>query len=57
VLDLGCGAGVLGICLGAANPGLRLELVDRNALALEFAALNCRAASSRFMVPCTLTAP
>ncbi len=42
VLDLGCGTGVLGICLKKENPGLELELVDRDALALAFSALNCR---------------
>ncbi len=32
---------MLGICLKKENPALLLEMVDRNALALRFAALNC----------------
>ncbi|WP_168929926.1 16S rRNA (guanine(1207)-N(2))-methyltransferase RsmC [Aeromonas schubertii] len=35
VLDFGCGAGVLGCAMGLSHPGIELELVDINALALE----------------------
>lgn len=42
VLDLGCGVGVLGITLKRINPRLRLHFTDRDALALDFARLNCR---------------
>jgi SAM-dependent methyltransferase len=42
ILDLGCGTGVLGICLARAASGSRLWLQDRDALALGVSALNCR---------------
>ncbi|WP_375057181.1 16S rRNA (guanine(1207)-N(2))-methyltransferase RsmC [Zobellella sp. DQSA1] len=35
VLDFGCGAGVIGASLLKRHPGLELELIDINALALE----------------------
>jgi len=38
--DLGCGVGVLGLCLKKKNPRLRLKLTDRDALALAFARSN-----------------
>lgn len=37
VLDLGCGAGVIGAWLAARQPNLQVELCDINALALESA--------------------
>lgn len=37
VLDLGCGAGVIGALLAARQPDLQVELCDINALALESA--------------------
>jgi len=40
VLDLGCGYGPLGLMLSAQNPGSRVDLVDRDALAVLFAADN-----------------
>ena len=41
VLDMGCGTGILGICLKAANPQIKLTMADRDALALGFANRNC----------------
>ncbi len=44
ILDLGCGYGPIGLALGRLNPAARLQLVDRDALAIDFcrhnAALN-----------------
>lgn len=37
VLDMGCGAGVIGSALCALHPGLEVEMCDINALALESA--------------------
>jgi 16S rRNA (guanine1207-N2)-methyltransferase len=37
VLDVGCGAGVLGCHIARRHPGLRVELVDSDALAVESA--------------------
>jgi 16S rRNA (guanine1207-N2)-methyltransferase len=34
VLDFGCGAGVIGLCLKAMNPAIDLTMIDSNALAL-----------------------
>ncbi len=40
VLDLGCGYGPLGLALKALGPGRAVHLVDRDALAVEFARHN-----------------
>lgn len=40
VLDLGCGYGPIGIALRALNPNATLHMVDRDALAVEYAAQN-----------------
>ena len=40
VLDLGCGYGPIGIALKGLNPGAALHMVDRDALAVRFAAEN-----------------
>ena len=40
VLDLGCGYGPIGIALKGLNPGAALHMVDRDALAVRFAAQN-----------------
>ena len=40
IIDLGCGTGVLGICLKKKNPELNLYSIDRDALALRFTELN-----------------
>ena len=40
VLDLGCGVGVLGLCLKKKNPHIGLHLTDRDALALAFTGYN-----------------
>jgi len=40
VLDVGCGVGVIGLCLAAAAPGARVLLQDRDALAAAFAREN-----------------
>ena len=42
ILDLGCGVGVLGICVRRKAGKSDLYLQDRDALAVEFAARNCR---------------
>ena len=42
-LDIGCGVGVLGICLQLAVPGARIRMQDRDSLAAAFAAANARA--------------
>lgn len=39
-LDIGCGYGPLGLALKAADPSLELHMVDRDALALHYAAAN-----------------
>jgi precorrin-6B methylase 2 len=41
VLDLGCGAGVLGIALKKRHPNLEVSFQDRDALATAFTKLNC----------------
>jgi len=43
VLDLGCGAGPLGLALAAARPGRRVTCTDRDALAAAVCAFNARA--------------
>ena len=40
VLDFGCGCGVIGLSAALKNPGITLEMVDINWLALECARLN-----------------
>ena len=40
VLDLGCGYGPIGIALKGLNPGAALHMVDRDALAVRYAAEN-----------------
>lgn len=40
VLDVGCGVGVLGICLKKRNPALDASFQDRDSLALAFTARN-----------------
>ena len=40
VLDLGCGYGPLGLALKAAEPGRQVHMVDRDALAVEYARQN-----------------
>ncbi len=40
VLDLGCGYGPLGLALKAADPGRQVHMVDRDALAVEYARQN-----------------
>lgn len=40
IADLGCGVGILGIALGKKWPQLRVEAVDRDALACGFSRLN-----------------
>ncbi len=42
VLDFGCGYGPLGLALKARFPSARVVLIDRDALAVEFAAWNAR---------------
>ena len=42
VLDVGCGVGVIGACVGRHAPGARVTMQDRDALAVEIARLNCR---------------
>ena len=41
-LDVGCGVGVLGICLGKQNPNALVTFQDRDALACEFTRTNAR---------------
>jgi 16S rRNA (guanine1207-N2)-methyltransferase len=41
-VDFGCGYGVLGLALKAARPRWRVELIDRDALAVAFSAWNAR---------------
>ncbi len=41
VLDLGCGIGVVGICLKMLNPTIHLTLSDVNETAVALAAKNC----------------
>ncbi|HVP18600.1 MAG TPA: methyltransferase [Spirochaetia bacterium] len=41
ILDVGCGAGVLGVTIGRASPGAHIMLQDRDALAVAFARENC----------------
>ncbi|NIM70190.1 MAG: methyltransferase [Xanthomonadales bacterium] len=41
VLDFGCGAGAIGLVLKHRNPGARVTLLDRSALALQAAARTC----------------
>ncbi|MBT3275207.1 MAG: methyltransferase [Spirochaetales bacterium] len=41
LVDLGCGTGVLGICLQRKLPGATCVFQDRDALALEFTESNC----------------
>ncbi len=43
VLDVGCGVGVLGACIGCHAAGARLVLQDRDALAVAIARANCDA--------------
>ncbi len=43
VLDLGCGYGALGLPVAATHPQARVELVDRDALAVDLAARNAAA--------------
>jgi trans-aconitate methyltransferase len=40
LLDIGCGVGVIGICLGKRHPHLKVTFQDRDALAIDFTALN-----------------
>lgn len=42
ILDAGCGAGIIGISLAAANPGVLVVMQDRDTLACEFSLNNCR---------------
>ena len=42
VLDLGCGYGPIGIVLKALNPGTALHMVDRDSLAVGYAAENAQ---------------
>ena len=42
VLDIGCGTGILGIALAGIFPGLKCVLIDRDALAVNFAEENAR---------------
>lgn len=42
ILDVGCGVGILGLCLQKAQPGSRVTAQDRDALALRFAQENAR---------------
>ena len=41
VLDVGCGVGVIGACVGVHAPAARVVMQDRDALAVEFARQNC----------------
>lgn len=41
ILDLGCGYGPIGIVLKKQNPNVEVHFVDRDALALRYARLNC----------------
>lgn len=41
-LDFGCGYGVLGLALKALRPEWRVELIDRDVLAVAFSGLNAR---------------
>ena len=43
ILDLGCGYGPLGLGLKAKFPNARLDMIDRDALAVQFASLNAAA--------------
>lgn len=43
VLDVGCGTGVLGIAIARDQGDARVTFQDRDALAVAFSALNCRA--------------
>lgn len=43
VLDMGCGYGVLGICIGKLNPGCRVTMADVNTRALALSAENAAA--------------
>lgn len=40
ILDLGCGYGPLGLTLARLRPGAEVHMVDRDALAVDFTALN-----------------
>ena len=42
VLDVGCGVGVIGACVGRHAPDARVVMQDRDALAVEVARWNCR---------------
>jgi 16S rRNA (guanine1207-N2)-methyltransferase len=42
ILDLGCGCGVLGICLAAQYPQAAVELVDKDLLAVRYARHNAQ---------------
>ncbi|MFP8967242.1 methyltransferase [Pokkaliibacter sp. CJK22405] len=42
-LDFGCGAGVIGAVVASRKPGLTVEMLDVNALALESSRLTCEA--------------
>ena len=42
IYDIGCGVGVIGVCLARAAPQARVVLQDRDALAAAFARENCR---------------
>ena len=43
ICDIGCGVGVIGVCLARAAPQAHVVLQDRDALAAAFARENCRA--------------
>ena len=43
LLDVGCGVGVLGICLAKLNTDIKAVFQDRNALACSFTEMNCLA--------------
>ena len=47
VLDVGSGVGVLGVSLAAALPKAQVEMIDRDALALEFSEHNARSNGAR----------
>lgn len=42
VLDVGCGAGVLGLAVAKRHPGLELTAIDRNVFAVAITELNAR---------------
>jgi 16S rRNA (guanine1207-N2)-methyltransferase len=53
VLDFGCGSGVIGAAVAALRPGVRVDMVDSNALAVE---ASRRTMAANGLAPATLRA-